>query len=440
MKRVLIIAYAFPPIGGVGVLRVVKFVKYLPQFGWEPIILTVDRGADFVYDESLSETLPTALQVYRARSWEPLDVTKAKRAADRLSAPSSPAGGRNRLKNSLKALYFALRVPDDKLGWLPFAIQAGKQILQEQPIDLIFATAPPYTNLLVGRALKKTSGKPLVVDYRDEWSTMQYRDTPSNVFTRWVNRRLERSVLTSTDALVTAAQPISEHLRTAELLPPALYQRTIMNGFDPEDYRREQGDETDPVARTNKKFTIVYTGSFYGERQTPYYFLQALAQLLQAQPAIRARLQVIFVGSIYPNHTRFISELGLSDLVQVCGILPHQQAIKHQLAADVLLLVVGKGAGSEVVLTGKVFEYLGAGRPILALVPPAGPAAQLIRETATGVVVDPEDIPNIQQALTQLYSAWAAGQTTYQPNASLIAQYSRPTLTGNLAAVFERFA
>jgi len=433
MKKVLIIAYAFPPIGGVGVLRMVKFAKYLPDFGWQPIVLTVDQGVDFVHDESLAEALPAGVQVYRARSWEPLNVTRAKRTADRLGSPSAVGGGQERLKTLLKSLYFAMRVPDDKVGWLPFAIRRGKQIFAEHTIDLIFATAPPYTNLLVGRALKQYSGKPLVVDYRDEWSTIRYRDTPSNGLTRRINHHLEGRVLTSADAVVTAAHPIVDRLQRAGLLPAGKPMHTIMNGFDTEDYAAI------PALDKREKFTIVYTGSFYGERQTPRYFLQALAALLQAKPALRTHIQVYFVGSIYANHTRFIEELKLEDVVQLCGILPHQEAIRYQLAADLLLLVVGKGAGSEVVLTGKIFEYLGAGKPILGLLPLEGPAAALIRQTATGVVVDAEDVDGAQQALDCFYRDWSQGRLLYQPNQSVVNQYSRQMLTAKLVNVFDSF-
>lgn len=431
MKKVLIVAYAFPPIGGVGVLRVVKFVKYLPAFGWEPVILTVDQGADFVYDESLRDDLPAATQVHRARSWEPFSVTRAKRTADRLST-SSQNGARGRVKQLLKSLYFTLRVPDDKLGWLPFATKLGKQVMQQQAIDLIFATAPPYTNLLVGRALKKASGKPLVADYRDEWTGMRYRDTPSNFFNRFANGRLERSVLKLTDGIITAAQPIADNLRKSGLLTAQTLQTTIMNGFDPDDYVGYKSDAK------NAKFTIVYTGSFYGERQTPKYFLQALAQLFQEQPALRAHFQVYFVGSIYASHTRFIDELGLGDVVQVCGVLPHQQAVQYQVTADALLLVVGKGAGSDVVLTGKIFEYLGAGRPILGLVPLDGPAADLIRRSATGVTIDPEDVAGIRAAIAKLYADWAGSHAYYQPNMDVVNQYNRRVLTQQLVTVFEQ--
>ncbi|MEZ4734443.1 MAG: glycosyltransferase [Caldilineaceae bacterium] len=451
MKKVLIVAYMFPPIGGIGVVRPVQFAKYLPDFGWEPVILTVAQTDEYMVDASLLQELPATLQIHRAHSWEPLNAARIKRAASRIeatpTAPSHPAKRngasapaslegqptlRRRMQRLLKTLYFALRIPDDKLGWYPFAVRLGKQILCEQPIDLIFATAPPYTNLLVGKALKQASGKPLVLDYRDEWTTMRYRDFPTTPVTQAINRRLERNTITSADAVVTAIAPFADNLRTAGLLTETTPLVNLMNGFDPAHYRRSTAPTPNP------RFTIVYTGTFYGERQTPAYFLQGLHDLLARRPALRTRIDVRFIGTIFERHAQRIEELGLADVVHCCGVVPHGQAVAAQMNADLLLLVVGKGAGSGVVLTGKVFEYLGAGRPILALAPLDGPAAALIRESQTGTVVDAEDVPTISRTLEQLYDQWAEGKLVYAPNEAVVAQYNRRTQTGELAALFDQ--
>lgn len=450
MKKVLIVAYMFPPIGGIGVVRPVQFAKYLPDFGWEPVILTVAQTDEYMVDASLLQELPATLQIHRSRSWEPLNAARIKRAASRIEATptvqSSPAKTngapvneeaqpstlRQRMQRLLKTLYFAMRIPDDKLGWYPFAVRLGKQILREQPIDLIFATAPPYTNFLVGKALKQASSKPLVLDYRDEWTTMRYRDFPTTPITQAINRRLERSAVANADAVVTAIEPFADNLRAAGLLTETTPLVNLMNGFDPAHYRR-------PAARTpNPRFTIVYTGTFYGERQTPAYFLQGLHDLLARRPALRTQIDVRFIGTIFERHARRIEGLGLGDVVHCYGVVPHGQAVAAQMSADLLLLVVGKGAGSGVVLTGKVFEYLGAGRPILALAPLNGPAAALIRESQTGTVVDAEDVATISQTLEKLYDQWADNKLVYAPNETVVAQYNRRTQTGQLAALFDQ--
>jgi hypothetical protein len=433
MKNVLIVAHAFPPIGGIAVQRVLKFTKYLPDYGWQPLILTVAHSASFMLDNTLSQELPADLPVYRAPSWEPLNAAQVKQTAEKLTTTGgAPRALQQRLFRLLRPLYFALRIPDDKIGWYPFAVKLGRQVMQQAAIDLIFATAPPYTNLLVGKALKRASGKPLVVDYRDEWSTIRYQDYPTNVLTGFLNRRLEMGLLAAADHLVTANPGFVESLRRAHLLSAATPQSTIMNGFDPADY---QGQE---LPAKNPRFTVVYTGTLYGERRTPKYFLQALAQLLQARPSLRRQVRACFVGTIYDKHASLVQEYGLSDVVELLGMTPHQVAVQQQLLADVLLLIVGNGAGSEVVLTGKVFEYFGARRPILALAPLDGPAAQLIRDTQTGWVIDSEDVPTICHTLEQLYTDWVAHQLHYAPNTELVQRYDRRVLTRQLAQLFDQ--
>lgn len=443
MKKVLIVAYMFPPIGGIGVVRPVQFAKYLPQFGWEPVILTVAQTDEYMIDASLLQELPETLKIYRARSWEPLNGARIKRAASPIeraarqsvnrSTQQTPQGSiGQRARQLLKSLYFSVRIPDDKLGWYPFAVGLGKQVIREEQIDLIFATAPPYTNFLVGKALKGATGKPLVMDYRDEWTTMRYRDFPSNPVTQSINRRLERGVVANADAVVTAIAPFADNLRAAGLLTPATPWVNIMNGFDPERYQRAT-----PFV-PNPRFTITYTGTFYGQRQTPVYFLQGLHALLARRPALRPQIAVRFIGTLTEQHAQQIAELGLTDVVHCGGVLPHAQAVTAQMTADVLLLVIGKGAGSDVVLTGKVFEYLGAGRPILALTPLDGPAAALIRESQTGVAVDADDSAMISHTLEELYTQWVEGTLVYTPNRAVVAQYNRRTQTGQLVAVFDQ--
>ena len=237
----------------------------------------------------------------------------------------------------------------------------------------------------------------------------------------------------SADRVVSALLPLQEHLRAADLLPSKTPVDFIPNGYDPADF---EGVDAGSL-RSPDKFLIVYTGSFYGERQTPEYFLRGLRDFLAQNADRRSRVEVRIVGSIFDRHSRLIDELDLGDVVKIWGTVSHDVAVRHQLAADLLLLVIGKGPGSDMVLTGKVFEYIGASRPILALVPPNGAAAKLIDETKTGVIVDPLDVNEISRTLAMLYDAWAAGGIQFGPDDNKIRQYDRRMLTGNLAETFE---
>ncbi|MEZ4735133.1 MAG: glycosyltransferase [Caldilineaceae bacterium] len=436
MKKVLMIAHAFPPIGGIGALRAVKFAKYLPDFGWQPVILTVAQSDSFMKDASLLDELPPGTPIYRAHSWEPINAARVKQTTERLGGSTSTgqSGVKQQLLARLKPLYFALRIPDDKVGWLPFGTRLGRQVLQQEAIDLIWATAPPYTALLIGAGLKRAGGKPLITDYRDEWSSMQYQDYPTNPVTTFLNAQLERRVLRQSDYLVTANPGMADNLRRAHLLTAATPHIDIMNGFDDADYVHNGALTHDG------RFTIVYTGTLYGERRSPKYFLHGLAQLLDVMPTARPQLRVCFVGTHYEQHVRLVEELKLTDVVEFVGMVPHQMATQYQLMADLLLLIVGNGPGSQVVFTGKLFEYLGARRPILALAPLDGPAAKLIAETVTGYTVDSEDSAEIGQTLQQLYTAWQEQRFAYTPHTALVNQYSRRAAAEKLAAIFDQVA
>lgn len=449
MKNVLIIAYAFPPIGGVGAIRIVKFAKYLAEFGWRPVILTVNDSNEFVIDDMLQDELANDLSVYRTRIWEPLNVAQLKKSSSRLSVSPSAnesdigrtsrlrGAARSYLKSALRHLYFALRIPDDKIGWWPFAVRKGLDIIGKENVDLIFATTPPYTALLIGQALKRKSGIPFVVDYRDEWSTNQYRDYPSNPVTRTINRWLEKRVLQSADAIVGLSDPLLRNLENEDLLPQAVARLRLPNGYDSADYEIANTDRT---STPNELFTLTYTGSFYGERQSPKYFLAALAQLLERQPELRTKITVRFVGSIYPEHERLIAQNGVNDIVQVVGVVSHEQATIEQQSADLLLLIIGNGSGENSVLTGKIFEYLGAGCPILALVPEEGAAAEVIKATSTGYVVGPSNIVAIQEQIEQAFDKWQSRTNTFHPNFDMVQQYERKVQTKKLATFFNQVA
>lgn len=435
MRKVLMIAHAFPPIGGIGALRTVKLAKYLPAFGWQPVILTVAHSDSFMQDASLLAELPPELPIYRARSWEPINAARVKQTTERLvsSGLQRRSSFKQKLLAGLKPLYFALRIPDDKVGWLPFAVQRGKQILREIAPDVIWATAPPYTALLIGAALKRASGKPFVADYRDEWSSMQYQDYPTNPLTTFLNVQLERRTLRQCDYLVTANPGMAANLRRARLLSNDIPQSEILNGFDEVDY------VIDGSLARDERFTIVYTGTLYGERRSPKYFLQGVARWLSAVPAARKQLRICFVGTHSEQHRQLVEELNLNHVVEFVGMTPHKEAIQYQLLADLLLLIVGNGPGSQVVMTGKLFEYLGARRPILALAPLDGPAAALIAQTNTGRSIDSEDIAGIAHALGEIWDAWQEKRFVYRANTQLVNQYSRRSAAQQLADILNKF-
>jgi glycosyltransferase involved in cell wall biosynthesis len=423
-------------MGGSGVMRAVKLAKYLPQFGWQPTVLTVTGGDAFVYDESLLQELPDVVTIERAPSIEVLRRTQAKHTLDRLRSSQDAGISTNWAKRNLikllKSAYFSFFVPDDKIGWLVPAVKKGMKAHQERSFEAIFATSPPQTNLLVADQLKRRLSIPMILDYRDEWTTNPHRMIP-NAITMWVNRSLEGRLLSRADMVTVVSQSMIENLAEAGIIEEgkARYQ-VLPNGFDPADFETESLD-----SHASSKFHVVHTGSFYGDYRVPDPFLSALKAWLQKSPRARKDVQVSFYGSVYPRHQHPIDALELCDVVQVVGIVPSHQAIGAQCGADILLLIIGKGEG-KAILTGKVFEYLGARKPILAVVPPDGEAAKLIQQTNAGIVVDPDDTGAIVHALEDLYAKWERGGIPYVPDVDEVNRYSRVEQARQLSNLFEQ--
>jgi glycosyltransferase involved in cell wall biosynthesis len=432
MREVLIVAYWFPPMGGSGVIRVLKFAKYLPQFGWKPTVLTVKAGDAFSFDQTLLDELPPSVTIERAAFREVVKTTQVKGISDRIKGQKSRLGSlRKALARFLRSVYFSVWIPDNKVGWIVPAVRQASRMQQRHSFQAIYATSPPQTSLLVATLIRRRLQIPLVSDYRDEWTTNPHKYMPNSI-TRWLNWRLERTVVNRSDALLVMSQGVKRNLRDAGILREDMLSkcRILPNGFDPADYGV-------PASAASAQFRIVYTGSFYGELRIPDPFLRGLHAWLAASPHVRDDVQVLFQGSIYPQHRQLIHDLELDDVVQVTGSVPHHQAIEAQQSASVLLLVMGKGEGTAI-LPGKVFEYLGAQRPILAVVHPNGESADLVRRTNTGVVVDPDDTEAMVRALADLYSKWEQGGIPYTPDVEQVNRYSRVEQARQLSDLFEQ--
>lgn len=409
-RRLLVVAYYFPPLGGAGVQRTLKFVKYLPEFGWQPVVLTAKLKGAYLGDASLEREVPPGVFVHRT------------------SALLLPSWLPWRLRNFVARW---LLVVDEQLGWLPFAVTQGRKIIEDSGIEAVYTTSAPYTAHLIGLRLKVQTGLPWVADFRDPWLGNFSNTFPSPLH-KQMAQRFEHQISLTAERVVVVSEPMREALLARySLAPEQVY--TLSNGYDPADF-----DGVEPLGQEAARFVIVYSGSFYG-RQTPIYFLQGLRAALGDGRLSRQKVQVRFVGNIGQTARNQIKALGLTDKVQVTGYLPHRQSIGHLLGADLLLLVVGSGPGSEVVFTGKVFEYLAAGKPILALVAP-GAAANLVQEAQAGVVVDPEDVRAIADQIAALYQAWQQGELKITGNQDVVARYDRRLLTGQLARVLDEVA
>ncbi len=419
MRRVLLIAYYFPPMGLSGVQRVAKFARYLPDYGWEPIVLTVHPGGYFAYDATLLDEVEAAgVSIHRTFSLDPTRLFQGRR-----SVPLPAESVRQRWSRLNGWLF----IPDNKIGWLPPAVWRGLRLIRTQSIDTIFASAPPATALLIGALLHRWSGRPLVLDYRDDWL-----GNPRQVYpTRWHRRlhaRLEQWTFRHTARITTINSYLQQTI--AQRIPsggPSVH--VIPHGFDPADF-----EAIAPEPHATHKMRLLYSGVFY-DAQQPDDFLRALAQWLAARPEARAHIEAVFVGLVPPHMPALIKRLDLQDVVILRGYLPHREAIAALKAADVLWMTVGEQPGAAGISTSKLFEYIGTCKPILALIP-AGVGRQVLTEYGAAYLAPPHDVEAIARTLQRLYEDWKGGRLP-AGKPSVVAQFDRRQLTGQLAMLLE---
>jgi glycosyltransferase involved in cell wall biosynthesis len=409
MKKVLVIAYHYPPLGGGGVFRTLKFTKYLPRFGFKPYVLTVKNSIYPTRDPTLLSEIPREVRIIETFSLE----------HKLFKMPFSA------LKTTPKWVF----IPDINIGWLPFAVCRGEQIIKKEGIDVIYATAPIYTSLLIGCLLKRKTGKPLVLDFRDPWTQNVFIKYPTRLHKK-IEEKMENLVLRTADYIITTTEPMS--LKLIEKYPFIKGKcATITNGFDSEDF------EGLTISTHREKFTITYTGYLYGLR-SGRYFLIALKELVKEKKKIEEKIQVLFAGPPSKQVADLVKELELQNVVKLLGYVPHQETLKLMLNADALLLIIAPEETSNektgpLMIPGKVFEYLGAKRPILALIP-YGVAADLIRSTKAGIIIPPKDVNSIKQAIFKLFQDWKRGGLGNIQ--SDVSEYDRKVLTEKLAQVF----
>ena len=424
MKKVLMIAYWFPPLGGSGVLRTVKFAKFLPAFGWKPIILTVDeRVQEIIVDTSLLNEIPKNLKIYRSRYLGFSDMFRflnRKRKIKSKNLVSCTSSYKN-LVNKIRDIIRPFIIPDARVGWYPFAISKCKQIFNKNNVDLIYSTSPFPTAHLIGMTLAKKYRKPWVADFRDPWTATFLIRRPF-LFKQW-DKSLEKCVLRKAEKIVVAWPAIQD-----SFVPQYkdLRQKTILihNGFDEQDFQ-------DIVPKTFQKFTIIHTGTFYKKRN-PEALFRAMISLLSKKPTLRNDIQVILLGWEKPFIKNLIEENNLNDIVLTVPHLPHRESLSYLLGADVLFLNTIQNY-----VPGKVFEYLRSKKPILALVPEDTTVAKIVSSTKSGIVIDPTNTEEIKDAIFEMYKKYKKGTLKLdREDDSIIYQYERKELTRKLAEVF----
>jgi glycosyltransferase involved in cell wall biosynthesis len=382
--KILLVSLYWPPAGGGGVQRPLKFATYLPALGIETHVLAPDDPKWVHADPELEP--PTQAWVHRVRYLGP----RGRKPAEELHRTT----GLERVGLQARLAFRRALVPDENVTWNATAIPAAIRIVREHEIDAVVTTSPPNSVHLVGAAVRAATGARWVADLRDSVVAHPHRRAESFAVRAkgLTDHGVARLVARSADAIVAVSDAIAAE---AAGLSPRGRVVTIANGCDFDDFAGLE-------YRRGERFRITHTGSFFGKR-SPRPFLQALA---------RSGLDVVarFVGDFRAADREWADDLALGDRLELLPYMSRRRALAVQRDSEALLLLIPEAAGrGRGVLSGKVFEYLAAERPILAVVPPDGAAADLLRETGTGVVAAPEDVDGIASALAGLHARWKAG-------------------------------
>lgn len=403
MRQVLFIAYYFPPTGGGGVQRTVKFAKYLEYYDWRAFVLTGCGNAG-LEDPSLVDDISPDSKVLRAKG-----ITFPKYLPRVIQ-------------------YWISRwilIVDAQLGWLPAAVRSGLKIIRENNIDAIYSTSAPYTDHLVAWEIKKRTGLPWLADFRDPWTANINANFPTRIHQR-ICFNLERRIILNADRVISVSDPMRKQFTINYPNVPDDRFVTITNGYDLTDL-----DIAKPTAALNDHFSLVYTGSIYGHR-TARYILQAIHNLITDAKVDTREIRLRFVGNCGRETVNLVKQLNMSEVVEFLGYVPHSDVSAYHASATVLLLLIAGRPGNDVVLTGKLFEYLAARKPILALIP-VGAARDLLLEAGAGKICDPDDIQAIELAIIEMLSLWRSGELKGDIEYSQISRYDRRVLAGVLA-------
>jgi len=414
MRDILVIAYYFPPMGMSGVQRTMKFVKYLPEYGWRPTVLTVAPTGYFAQDETMLEELAGRdIEIVRVGSLDPNWFFRKK------GTVKMPSELTRKMFQMVSDTFF---VPDNKLLWKKKALQKADELFNKKKFEIIFATAPPWTDFLIGMELRYKYNVPLVVDYRDSWLHNPFKYYPTPLHT-YLNFRLEKKILRSASRIITTNRKVKELILKKHLTMQYNDIHILSQGFDPEDF------PPDGITRSNGKMKITHAGTFYGKR-TPAVFLSAMQKLCAQHPQMRERIEVEFIGKERDDERKYVEKLQLQNIVSFSGYLDHRECVARLYASDILYIAMDNDVQSP----GKLYEYFGARKPILASIPD-GYLKQTIENSGVGICVAPKNVDEMVKAVAMLYQKFERKELP-QANEEFVRQYDRRKLTGELSKIF----
>ena len=434
MKRVLIISYYWPPTGGSGVQRWVKFAKYLPALGWQPVIYTPENPEQLAVDETLAGEVPAEAEIIRRRIVEPYDMYKKvlrRSGHSKEAVEVNPVNAQNKSFLQKMAMWVRgnLFRPDPRCWWIRPSVRFLKKYLKDHPVDLIVSTGPPQSMHLIGRKLAQETGLPWIADFRDPWTKIFYFKhlSMTRATKRW-HEKMEKRVLDEATRVVAVSPLVQQEFQTMTKTPVEL----ITNGFDECDFAAEKCPEA--YGGPDKNFTVTHTGLFAADGN-PTVLWEVLAEKCSKDSVFKKLLKIRLIGKTDEQIIKAIEDAGLGDCLENLGYQPHAEAVAQQRKASLLILPLRKEPEYKAVLPGKLFEYMASYRPILGIGQPDGAMSMILNDTKTGVVLDWEDRESIAKYIERCWEKHLEGRLSVED--ADMSQFTRRNLTRRMAQLFE---
>lgn len=446
MKKVLIITYYWPPSGGAGVQRWLKFTKYLREFGWEPVIYTPENPESPNNDSSLGKDIPKDLKVIKTKIWEPYTFYKVfigQKKDQKINAAflteSKKPKKFEKIAVWIRGNFF---IPDARKFWVKPSIRFLSDYLKKNPVDAVISTGPPHSMHLIALGLKKKLNVPWLADFRDPWTNIDfYSKLMLTSFADRKHKQLELEVLNKADGVTCVGKTWLDELQEiwrkkkgslgkAEANIHNSKFRFISNGYDPDDYSGEK-------VESDKKFSIVYVGTLDKSRN-PGILWKTLSGIVNKNTSFANDLQIKLVGKTDIAVTDDIEKNGLLPYMEKISYLTHEEVTQVQKKSQVLLLLINNTPNAMGITTGKLFEYLAAERPILCIGPKGGDADKILTQTNGGLISGYEDSQSLEANILYFYNKYKIGNLSSE--SVDIEKYSRKALTGEVAKVLNEIS
>ena len=435
MKRVLVISYYWPPTGGSGVQRWVKFAKYLPEEGWQPVIYTPENPEQLAVDATLEKDVPEEAEIIKTHITEPYEIYKkllrrsghSKKAIEVNPVNAQSKSFLQRAAMWIRGNFFR---PDPRCMWIRPSVKFLRNYLKEHPVDLIVSTGPPQSMHMIGMKLSQETGLPWIADFRDPWTRIFYFKhlSMTRMTEKW-HHRMEKKVLDSADVVVAVSPLVQQEFQAMTQTPVEL----ITNGFDEWDFPRER--DNDAAGGPDKPFIITHTGLFAADGN-PTMLWEALSEKCSKDEAFDKALSIRLIGKTDSQIMEAIKAAGLGEKVTDMGYQPHDLAIREQRKASLLILPLRKEPEYKAVLPGKVFEYLASWRPVLGIGQPDGAMSFILNTTKTGVVLDWDDKASLECFVNLCWERHLKGELRVEDTD--LKEFTRVELTRSMAKLFDR--